>query len=236
MGLPALLLKPDFYFTLIGLLESCALLSTSLLLFRVFTIAISSGYVALSLWVGLASPGMTSILAGACLDIAINLFMIASFLYARSILSLQPGWRGVYRAHFATLLPFEFRRLLNLGTVIALERSEPELIVRTGDAFEKLYFVIEGLADIVLHGTAHATLRQGDWIAEFSMLTGQPASADVRGASLRMLSWDAESLRRLKGAMPEVYEKINALIARNLCDKLVRANRSANQVMAEHQA
>jgi hypothetical protein len=33
-----------------------------------------------------------------------------------------------------------------------------------------------------------------------------------------------------------VSEKINALIARNLCDKLVRANGNANQAMAEKQA
>jgi hypothetical protein len=202
MAAPALLLTPDLYFTLIGVLESCALLSTSLLLFRVFTIGISSGYIGLALWVGLASPGMTSILAVACLDIAINLFMIASFLYARSILSLQPGWRDVYRAHFSTLLPFEFRRLLKLGTVIVIERSQSELIVRAGDAFEKLYFLIEGSADIVLNGTAHAMLQGGDWIAEFSMITGKPASADVRGSSLRLLSWDVQAMRKLKASMP----------------------------------
>jgi len=36
MAIQALLSSPDFYFTLIGLLESLALLSTSLLLFRCF--------------------------------------------------------------------------------------------------------------------------------------------------------------------------------------------------------
>lgn len=236
MAPPALLLTPDLYFTLIGVLESCALFSTSLLLFRVFTIGISSGYIGLALWVGLASPGMTSILTIACLDVAINFFMVASFFYARSILSLQPGWREVYRAHFSTLLPFEFRRLLRLGTVVVLERSQPELIVRAGDAFKQLYFLLEGSADIVLNGTAHATLQDGDWIAEFSMITGNPASADVRGSSLRLLSWDAEAMRKLKASMPDVSEKINALIARNLCDKLVRANGNAHQVMAEQQA
>jgi len=40
MVTPAMFTGPDFYFTLIGLLESFALLSTSLLLFRCFTIGI----------------------------------------------------------------------------------------------------------------------------------------------------------------------------------------------------
>lgn len=230
----ALLFSPDFYFTLIGLLESLALLSTSLLLFRCFTICISIGYVFLALWVGLASPGMKSILSGASLDIALNIFMIGSYFYARSIFSLQPGWREVYRLYFSTLLPFEFRRLLRLGDVVVVEEAEPKLIVGSGDHFETLYFVVDGAASLMVDGhPASARLMRGDWIAEFSMLTGKPASADVLATSLRLLSWNAEAINKLKRSMPAVYEKVNALIARNLCDKLVRANRSANQVLAE---
>jgi len=58
-----LLLNPDFYFTLLGLLESAALLSPSLLLFRFITIFLSIGYLTLSLWAGIGNPGMKSILA-----------------------------------------------------------------------------------------------------------------------------------------------------------------------------
>ena len=234
MALPALLLSPDFYFTLIGLLESLALLSTSLLLFRCFTICISIGYILLSLWVGLGSPGMTSILAGASLDVVFNCFMIGNYIYARSIISLQPGWREIYRLHFSTLLPYEFRRLLTLSDLVVVEQTEPRVIVRCGDPFEQLYFVIDGCADLILAGRPSAArLGRGDWIAEFSMLTAQPASADVMATSIRLICWKRDAVERLKTSLPEVFEKVNALIARNLCDKLVRANRSANQVLAE---
>ena len=234
MAIQALFSSPDFYFTLIGLLESLALLSTSLLLFRCFTICISIGYVFLALWVGLASPGMKSILSGASLDIALNVFMIVSYFYARSIFSLQPGWRELYRLYFSTLLPFEFRRLLRLGDVVVVEQAAPRLIVASGDLFESLYFVVDVAADLVVDGRlSSARLQRGDWIAEFSMLTGKPASADVLATSLRLLSWKAEAISKLKVSMPAVFEKVNALIARNLCDKLVRANRTANQVLAE---
>lgn len=234
MAIQALLSSPDFYFTLIGLLESLALLSTSLLLFRCFTICISIGYIFLVLWIGLASPGMKSILSGASLDIALNIFMIANYFYARSILSLQSGWRELYRLYFSTLLPFEFRRLLRLADVVVIEQPEPSVIVASGDHFETLYFVMDGAADLVVEGhAASARLQRGDWIAEFSMLTGKPASADVLATSLRLISWKADAISKLKLSMPAVFEKVNALIARNLCDKLVRANRSANQVLAE---
>ena len=234
MQMPALLLSPDFYFTLIGLLESFALLSTSLLLFRCFTICISTGYIILALWVGLDSPGMKSILGGSSLDLLFNTFMIGSYFYARSIISLQLGWREVYQLYFSTLLPYEFRRLVKLSDLVVVEQPEPRTIVRKGDAFETLFFVIDGFADLVLDDhVASAHLCRGDWIAEFSMLTGKSASADVRGTSLRLISWNKQAIDRLQTSMPEVFEKVNALIARNLCDKLVRANRSANQVLAE---
>ncbi|MBM5809328.1 MAG: cyclic nucleotide-binding domain-containing protein [Cyanobacteria bacterium M_surface_9_m1_291] len=177
---------------------------------------------------------MKSILSGALLDIALNIFMIGNYFYARSIFSLQPGWRELYRLYFSTLLPFEFRRLLKLSDVVVVEQFEPSVIVASGDHFQALYFVIDGAADLVVDGhTASARLQRGDWIAEFSMLTGKPASADVLATSLRLLSWKAAAIGKLKLSMPAVFEKVNALIARNLCDKLVRANRSANQVLAE---
>lgn len=234
MVFPSLLLTPDFYFTLIGLLESLALLSTSLLLFRCFTIGISIGYIVLALSVGLDSPGMKSILSGSSLDVVFNIFMIGNYFYARSIVSLQPGWREVYRSYFSTLLPYEFRKLLRFSELVVIEQPEPRLLVRDGDPFEQLYFVIDGAADLVLAGRpVGAHLGRGDWIAEFSMLTGRPASADVVATSLRLISWNQAAIQRLRRSMPDVMEKVNALIARNLCDKLVRANRTANQVMAE---
>lgn len=234
MVVPAFLGSPDFYFTLIGLMESVALLSTSLLLFRCFTICISLGYLFLALWVGLDSPGMKSILSGSSLDIVFNLFMIGSYFYARSIISLQPGWREIYKLYFSTLLPYEFRRLLKASDIMVVEQAEPRLIVGSGDCFESLYFVIDGFADLVVDGRpTSARLGRGDWIAEFSMLTGKPASADVLATSLRLIRWNAAAISRMQQAMPAVFEKINALIARNLCDKLVRANSTANQVLAE---
>jgi CRP-like cAMP-binding protein len=233
-ALAPLLLSPDFYFTLIGLLESLALLASSLLLFRFCSISVSLSYIFLVLWVGLKNPGMMSILMGAVLDIGINVFMISSYFYARSIISLQPGWREAYRAYFSILLPFEFRRLLTLSEFIVVEQSEPRLIVRAGAPFERLYFLLEGTADLVLADQAlPASLVAGDWIAEFSMLTGRPTSADVVGTSLRLLSWNAAAIERLKGSMPEVFEKVNALIARNLCDKLVRGNQLAKSAQVE---
>lgn len=228
-----LLLNPDFYFTLLGLLESAALLSPSLLLFRFITVFLSIGYLILSLWAGIGNPGMKSIFGGACIDICLNLFMIGSFFYARSIYSLQPGWRNLYKEFFSSLLPFEFRRLLKLGGIVVLDKASPVVILRSGDPFQKLYFLYSGSAEVVVDQKSHASLHTGDWIAEFSMLTGRPASADVLGSSARLIAWDAIAVKRLKHSMPEIYEKVTALIARNLCDKLVRANRSANQVMAE---
>jgi len=160
--------------------------------------------------------------------------MLASFFYARSIVSLQPGWREIYRLHFSTLLPFEFRRLLRLSDVLVVEQAEPRLIVSAGSPFQALYFVIDGQAALVVDGQRASTrLGCGDWIAEFSMLTGQPASADVLAQSLKVIRWNADSIRRLQQSMPAVFEKVNALIARNLCDKLVRANRTMSQVLAE---
>ena len=39
------------------------------------------------------------------------------------------------------------------------------------------------------------------------------------------LSWSKTTLEKLKDRKPELFEKLNALIAKNLCEKLIRSNK-----------
>ena len=70
-----------------------------------------------------------------------------------------------------------------------------------------------------------AKLKKGDWISEFSFITGDKTSANVVSSDIYALSWSKATLEKLKDGKPELFEKLNSLIAKNLCEKLIRSNK-----------
>ena len=70
-----------------------------------------------------------------------------------------------------------------------------------------------------------AKLKKGDWISEFSFITGDKTSANVISNDIFAISWSKANLQKIKYRKPELFEKLNSLIARNLCDKLIRSNK-----------
>ena len=76
-----------------------------------------------------------------------------------------------------------------------------------------------------------ATLYAGEWIAEESFLTREQAKDDVLINHATLLEWSAGDLNRLKQKKPEIYEKLNLIISRNLCHKLIRAYSEEHRLM-----
>ena len=92
--------------------------------------------------------------------------------------------------------------------------------------FENLAFVVDGEASITIENDVEvAKLKKGDWISEFSFITGDKTSANVISNDIFAISWSKATLENLKIKKPELFEKINSLIARNLCEKLIRSNK-----------
>ena len=225
---PSLLQQPDFWFIVLSLLGSLSLLATSLIVFRFLAVFLSTGYLIVTLWVGLDATGMKSSLMTSLLNLGLNGCMIAAHFYSRSMMSLPQRWRPLYAEHFSLLLPFEFRRLLRFGRQSRIqsnhESDQNQLLVKAGSPFQALSIVLEGSASVSVDGKEVATLYPGDWISELAFLTGDWTSADVSSHAVTTLSWTADDLDRLRKKLPAVYEKLNLLISRNLCHKLIRSN------------
>ena len=57
------------------------------------------------------------------------------------------------------------------------------------------------------------------------IITGDKTSANVISNDIFAISWSKASLQKIKDRKPELFEKLNSLIVRNLCDKLIRSNK-----------
>ena len=83
--------------------------------------------------------------------------------------------------------------------------------------------MLNGNADVVREQKKIATLGRGQFIAEISYITGNPASADViitEGATFYV--WDRKSLDDLRKSKPNIMSKLDRIITFDMAGKLIR--------------
>jgi CRP/FNR family cyclic AMP-dependent transcriptional regulator len=92
--------------------------------------------------------------------------------------------------------------------------SEGAELVREGDYSYELTVIDEGQADVLHEGQVVATLGPGDVFGEAGVLTKGLRNATVRASTnMRLITLTGWDLRRLRGRVPELEERISALAA-----------------------
>ena len=92
--------------------------------------------------------------------------------------------------------------------------SEGAELVREGDYSYELSIIDEGQAEVVHEGQVVATLGPGDVFGEAGVLSKSMRNADVRAATpMRLITLTGWDLRRLRGRIPELEERVSALAA-----------------------
>jgi small-conductance mechanosensitive channel/CRP-like cAMP-binding protein len=109
-------------------------------------------------------------------------------------------------------------------------------IVRQGEPGDSLYFILEGLLDVVIEQEGHEPLRvsrlsQGQYFGEMSLLTGDPRSATIRTATSAVIyEIQKEVLEPILHARPELAGALAATVARRQLENQARLseNRQAH--------
>ena len=219
-------LTPDWVEAILGTIEGLSFICSSLIVLRYIIVALSIANFFFCYWVGLETAEHVSILLLAILHFTLNIYMISIYYYSRSIRSVPLGWRETYKKYFSIFLPFEFKNMLKFGNIIKHIKDTPLKLVNKNSEFQNLAFIVQGGASITIDKEVEvAKLNKGDWISEFSFITGDKTSANVVSNDIYALSWSKTTLEKLKDRKPELFEKLNALIAKNLCEKLIRSNK-----------
>ena len=92
--------------------------------------------------------------------------------------------------------------------------SEGAELVREGDYSYELSIIDEGQAEVVHDGQVVATLGPGDVFGESGVLSKGMRNADVRATTpMRLITLTGWDLRRLRGRIPELEERVSALAA-----------------------
>jgi CRP-like cAMP-binding protein len=92
--------------------------------------------------------------------------------------------------------------------------SEGAELVREGDYSYELSIIDEGQAEVVHDGQVVATLGPGDVFGESGVLSKGMRNADVRASTpMRLITLTGWDLRRLRGRIPVLEERVSALAA-----------------------
>ena len=219
-------LTHDWVEAILGTIEGLSFICSSLIVLRYIIVALSIANFFFCYWVGLETAEHVSILLLAILHFTLNIYMISIYYYSRSIRSVPLGWRETYKKYFSIFLPFEFKNMLKFGNIIKHKKDTPLKLVNKNSEFQNLAFIVQGGASITIDKEVEvAKLNKGDWISEFSFITGDKTSANVISKDIFAISWSKATLEKLKIKKPELFEKLNSIIARNLCEKLIRSNK-----------
>ena len=153
--------------------------------------------------------------------LAINALAIVRILRERRPIELPAAFRDVHQRLFPSMGNREFLLFWELGNP---HRQTAGPLVRQGERPDVLKLLLEGEARVERDGDVVATLGRGDFVAEMSLLSGEPASANVFvDKPVAFVSWSRRKLDTLERLNPDVFLELQKALGRDVTAKMVGA-------------
>ncbi|MBN2460031.1 MAG: cyclic nucleotide-binding domain-containing protein [Candidatus Cloacimonetes bacterium] len=155
------------------------------------------------------------------LFVVINTIQIIRILHENREIKLEPELLRIYQLVFTDMTKKEFRLLWNMGKTSEVKKDE--LFCADGLVLNKLILITRGRARVLKSNKPVADLITGNFIAEMSFLTGKVPSADVVALENTFcIIWHLNILNRLKELYPNIYNKLQLILSKDLTEKLKR--------------
>jgi hypothetical protein len=156
------------------------------------------------------------------LFVVINTLWVIKIIRERRPVRIPPELDDLYQSLFSVMTPREFLEFWGRGAARDLA-GQP--VIREGESQRELFLILDGGAGVMKGNSELARLGRGAFIGEMSFLTGQPASADVKGNNtLRVMVWDQSDLRQWKSRRPQIFMKLQGVLGSDLVEKIRAAN------------
>ena len=150
--------------------------------------------------------------------VTVNVVQIINIYYDRKPRNIPDKFKDLYQDVFNEFSSKEFLYFFELGESV---ESVNEKIICSGDRQEELFLVLDGFAKVQREGRDIAVLERGQFIAEISFLTNQPASADVYSeGALEYMKWDQSKIKAIKNTNNLFWIKLNNVLTNDITLKI----------------
>jgi CRP-like cAMP-binding protein len=157
--------------------------------------------------------------------IIINVVQIMIIFKERSNVTFTEEERELYETLFKDFEPFEFMKLLRIGTW--LEASKGQALTIEGKPLDNIILIYNGLLSVEIGGQQVRQMKDGSLIGEVSFITGGPATATVVALEpTRYMAWPKHEMRRLLNRNPSMRFAMESIFSKELIKKLVRPQTS----------
>ena len=198
----------------------CALVTRDVLWLRT-TMILAQAILATYAW----TIGLKTNVAWNTVFITINVIWVVKILRERRAVSLPDDLRPLYERNFFALSRPEFLRFWSLGR---RETLRDVLMVQRGSFPDSLYFILRGTVRVSRGGVHVTDLEGGYFVAEMSLITGEPANADVTArGTIEVVRWPVEELKELRESQPVFWGRIQSAIGHDLVVKIQRVESQA---------
>ena len=148
----------------------------------------------------------------------VNIYHIIRIINDRKPVLVPNEIKDIYDKIFFNLTTKEFMYYWNLGDSYT---GVNDNIVNKGKKQENLFLILEGEAVVRDNGKEIATLSRGNFIAEISLLTEEPATADVfLSDSVKYIKWSQDKIRHFQSTNIGFWSKLHHVLSRDLIKKI----------------
>lgn len=148
----------------------------------------------------------------------VNAIHIVRIINDRKPVKIPKEIEDLYKKIFKNLTTKEFIYFWNLGQDYVKNES---IIIKEGECQKNLFLLLSGSANVIRNSKTIATLNRGDFIAEISLLTQEPASADVHlDKNTKLIMWNQDQIRHFQSSNPTFWTKLHNILTKDLIEKV----------------
>jgi len=148
----------------------------------------------------------------------VNFYHIFRIIQERKPVKIPEEIMDIYTKLFNKMTSREFVYFWNLGDIYI---TQNKTVIKEGDRVENLFLVLQGNPIISRESKELATLSRGSFIAEMSLVTEEPATADVVfNQEVKCMLWNQEQIRHLKKSNPDFWIKLHDVLSSDLIQKM----------------
>ena len=156
--------------------------------------------------------------------VSVNVVNIISLLNQKKKVPIPKEFVDLYNKLFNEFTTKEFIYLLSLGHAHHIENK---VLIREGTKQKDLVLILSGTALVKHHEQIISQLERGSFVGEISLVTEEPANADVETSDyLEYIAWDQDELRALKEKNFMIWTKLHDVITRDLSRKITNMDNS----------